>query len=167
MSLKISLYGLEYKLEVEQLGAFISQMKGIMSQLASVQALVADEDAIAILLKAVMKVYPTLVTTLSNVPDPTLPGVIQSCLDEEKRTSHPSSNVEHPSSQALVNTSSNIKCSYCCKKGHVANNCWKKFPNKMKCNKCKQTGHITSKCPNKEASTSTVNVIADSDSDIL
>ena len=32
MSLKISLYGLEYNLDVEKLGAFISHMKGIMSQ---------------------------------------------------------------------------------------------------------------------------------------
>ena len=74
MSLKISLYGLEYKLEMEQLGAFISQMKGLMSQLALFQAPIADEDGIAILLKAVIKVYPTLVTTLSNVPSLTFPG---------------------------------------------------------------------------------------------
>ncbi|MCO5594486.1 hypothetical protein L7F22_048517 [Adiantum nelumboides] len=87
LSMKISLYALEFKPGVESLGAFISRMKGLMAQLASVQAPVDHEDAIAILLKSVMHVFPTLVTTLSNVPDLTWEGVIQSCLDEEKR--HP------------------------------------------------------------------------------
>ena len=76
MSLRISLYGLEYKPKTEQLNAFISQMKGIMLHLALVQAPVANEDAISILLKAVIKIYPTLVTTLSNVPNPTFLDVI-------------------------------------------------------------------------------------------
>ncbi|MCO5572126.1 hypothetical protein L7F22_025877 [Adiantum nelumboides] len=87
ISMKISLYALEFKPGVESLGAFISRMKGLMAQLASVQAPVDHEDAIAILLKSVKHVFPTLVTTLSNVPDLTWEGVIQSCLDEDKR--HP------------------------------------------------------------------------------
>lgn len=83
ISLKIEFFSLEYK-QGSPMGAFISHMKGLMGQLASVKAAVNEEDAIAILLKAVKNVHPTLVTTLKNIPNPSLEGVIQSVLDEEK-----------------------------------------------------------------------------------
>ncbi|MCO5572125.1 hypothetical protein L7F22_025876 [Adiantum nelumboides] len=170
ISMKISLYALEFKPGVESLGAFISRMKGLMAQLASVQAPVDHEDAIAILLKSVMHVFPTLATTLSNVPDLTWEGVIQSRLDEDKRhPAAPSTNEGASTSapnQVLV-TAEQPKCTFCRKKGHLVQNCWKKYPNKMKCNKCKQTGHITSKCPNKEGKSNVSITVASSDDDIL
>lgn len=154
ISLKIEFFSLELK-EGDAIGAFISHMKGLMAQLASVNARMDEDDAVAVLLKAVKKVYPTLVTTLKNIPNPTLEGVIQSCLDEEKRPkgAAESSNATTSSTneQALSHQVVKIKCAHCKKVGHLASNCWIKYPNKMKCNKCKQTGHITSKCPNKES----------------
>ena len=151
IALKIEFFSLEHK-QGDDMGAFISHMKSLMAQLASVQSPVADEDAIAILLKAVKSIYPTLVTTLRNIPNPTLEGVIQSCLDEANKPSETHSS----STQEAFLASQVIKCTHCKKKGHKANNCWVKYPNKMKCNKCKQNGHITSKCPNATSTTKDV-----------
>ena len=130
------------------MGAFISHMKGLMGQLASVQSAVIVEDAIAILLKAVKHVFPALVTTWRNIPNPTFEGVIQSVLDEDKQTSSSTTpSTSHlPGEQALV-AQAVVHCSHCRKKGHTINNCWVKYPNKMKCKKCNKKGHITSKCP--------------------
>lgn len=51
--------------------------QGLMTPIASIEAINPAKNVLAILLKAVKGVFPTLVTTPRNIPNPTWEGVIQ------------------------------------------------------------------------------------------
>ncbi|MCO5580985.1 hypothetical protein L7F22_034860 [Adiantum nelumboides] len=84
IALKIKFFRLEMK-SSDQLGTFISDMKSIMTQLASIDAKVDPDDAIAILLKSMPLEFDALVTTLTHLPDLTWEGCEAALLEEEQK----------------------------------------------------------------------------------
>ncbi|MCO5587210.1 hypothetical protein L7F22_041157, partial [Adiantum nelumboides] len=84
IALKIKFFRLEIK-SGEQPGTFISDMKSIMTQLASIDAKVDPDDAIAVLLKSMPLEFDVLVTTLTHLPDPTWEGCDAALLEEEQK----------------------------------------------------------------------------------
>lgn len=84
IALKIKIFRLEMK-SGEQLGNFIFEMKSIMTQLASIDAKVDPDDAIAVLLKSMPIEYDSLVTTLTHLPNPTWEVCEATLLEEEQK----------------------------------------------------------------------------------
>lgn len=63
----------------------MDKLKSIMTQLASIDCKVDDDDAVAVLLKSMPEEYDSLITTLKNLPSPTLEGCISALLEEESK----------------------------------------------------------------------------------
>ena len=72
--------------EGDTLPKHLNYMKSRMSQLATIRAPIDNEDAIAVLFKSMpLEQYGHLVSTLQNLPDPTLDGIAASLLEEYKK----------------------------------------------------------------------------------
>ena len=125
----------------------MSKLKGLMGQLASIGEVVKDKDAIAVLLKAMPKTeeWKPLITHLRFSTVATLETTISTLIEEEKNKGGPSSN-STSSPQAFFTNKKVLKCSFCHKKGHTVDRCFKKDPSKKKCGKCKKQGHLTREC---------------------
>ncbi|MCO5570111.1 hypothetical protein L7F22_023827 [Adiantum nelumboides] len=84
IALKIKFFRLEMKLG-DHLSTFIFDMKSIMTQLASIDAKVDLDDAIAVLLKSMPLEFDALVRTLTYLPDPTWESCEAALLEEEQK----------------------------------------------------------------------------------
>ena len=146
ISLKFQLYDLNLKAG-QTVSSLVSELKGLMGQLASIGEVVKDKDAIAVLLKAMPKTkdWKPLITHLRFSTVATLETTISTLIEEEKNKGGPSSN-STSSPQAFFTNKKVLKCSFCHKKGHTVDRCFKKDPSKKKCGKCKKQGHLTREC---------------------
>ncbi|MCO5568622.1 hypothetical protein L7F22_022321 [Adiantum nelumboides] len=84
IALKIKFFRLEMKAG-DNLSTFISDMKSIMTQLASIDAKVDSDDALAVLLKSMPLEFDALVTTLTHLLDPTWESCEATLLEEEQK----------------------------------------------------------------------------------
>ncbi|MCO5594629.1 hypothetical protein L7F22_048662 [Adiantum nelumboides] len=83
IALKLNFFCLEMK-PGDHLSTFIFDMKSIMTQLASIDAKVNPDDAIAVLLKSMPLEFDALVTTLTHLPDPTWESCEADLLEDQK-----------------------------------------------------------------------------------
>lgn len=72
-----------------------------MTQLASIDCKVDDDDAVAVLLKSMPEEYDSLITTLKNLPSPTLEGCISALLEEESKIQGHATSTSIATSQAF------------------------------------------------------------------
>ena len=109
ISLKFQLYDLELKSR-QTISSLVSELKGLMGQLASIKEIVKDKDATAVLLKAMPKTdeWKPLITQLRFHTDATLEQTISTLLEEEKNKGGPSSS-KPSSSQAFFSQQEGTK----------------------------------------------------------
>lgn len=143
INLKIEFYGLEMNFD-DSFAQFVSKLKSIMTQLEGVDAKVDEKDAIAILLKSMPKEYNALVTTLKNLPDPSLEGCIASILEKEKELKANGSTSKSVFGEQALFTKTDISCYHCGRRGHMKSNC--RLKHLSKCSICKKLGHEEDVC---------------------
>ncbi|MCO5572549.1 hypothetical protein L7F22_026304 [Adiantum nelumboides] len=134
IALNIKLFRLEMK-PGDHLSTFISDVKFIMTQLASIDAKVDPDDAIAVLLKSMPSEYDSLVTTLTHLPDPTWESCETALLEKEqkiRRRNGGSATTSTLTNEQALYANKVTKCSFCKKKGHIEANCFKDDPSRKK-----------------------------------
>lgn len=133
IALKIQFFSLVMN-QGTTLATHINSMRSLMIQLAGIGAEVQEDDAVAVLLKSLrdLEEYQNVITTLQNLPDLTLQGVITSLQDEEKKIKR----------YDLVHTHAFAVNKGINKGGQFQN----KSKNPMKCNFCGRTNHLEKDC---------------------
>lgn len=150
ISLKMQLYGLT-KEPNESVAMVINRLKSLMTQLAYVQAPVPDEDAVAILLKAMAPEFDQIVTVLKEKePIPSLESVINSLQEEERKISK----LFHEGAYA-VPYNNKKKCATCGRTNHLTKDCFSSNP----CPHCGKTNHPPSKCYQRNKKIEKANVV--------
>lgn len=147
IALKIEFFELRLSSH-ESLAAHVNHMKSLMTQLSAIGAPVEEDDAVAVLLKSMPEEYGHLVTTLKNLPTPTLEEIISSLQDEERKTKGRGDEAFY------INKRSNkasfkgkgIKCNHCGKTNHEEKDCYYK----KKCNFCHKMNHEEKDCYHKK-----------------
>lgn len=140
----IQFFGLQ-KDYSQTMSEHLNEFKSLLSQLSSIKEEIEDDMKIAVLIKSISTIdeYSSLVTTLTNLPSPTLEEVEASLLEEEKRINKKTVSVTenalynkvksftdkgnsktYPSQRS--NFKAQIKCTFCGKANHIENECYKK-----------------------------------------
>lgn len=99
-------------------------------------------------------------STLANLPSPTLEGVISSLKEEEKRlkcrSGDATTNEDVKAFYARNGNEKNLKCHCCGRKGHVAAQCRHQDKPRLECNICGKVGNMENKCWSKNKHQSNV-----------
>ena len=84
LALKIAFF--ELKMDSgTSVASHVNNLRILMTQLASVNSLIIEDDAMAVLFKSMPETYDTIVTTLKNLPNPSLEGIISALQEEERK----------------------------------------------------------------------------------
>lgn len=142
LALKISFFELQMKLG-DSIASHVNQMRSLMTQLASVKSPVTEDDAMAVLLKSMPEEYDNLVTTLKNLPNPTLEGMISALQEEERKRNQRATSSEGAFSAKYKQRK---PCKHCGKTNHLEKDCFRIKP----CGICGKHGHRDSDCYSKK-----------------
>lgn len=116
----------------ESLSSHLNHMKSLLTQLTGIKMKMDEDIQIVVLLESLPEDFSTLVTTLTNLPKPTLKDVEASLLEEENKMkrSHVVSydNAYYTNNKKPVKGStskvSKVKCHFCGREGHIEKNCF-------------------------------------------
>lgn len=139
LALKIAFFALTMD-SGSSVATHVNNLRSLMTQLASVNSPITEEDAMAVLLKSMPDTYDTIVTTLKNLPNPSLEGII-SALQEEERKREARKTTE--GAFAVQFKKGKFKpCKHCEKTNHLAKDCFKINP----CKICGKSNHNEKYC---------------------